>query len=98
MLNVVVFPAPLGPSNPTTSPGLTKMETPFTTRRSPYCFTRLSVDKRLAGSAERACGCATASGSGEFMIKMHYFGRALLLRRPFVFVLGAMGTMLYGPE
>jgi hypothetical protein len=29
-LKVVVFPAPLGPIKPTTSPGLTVMETSFT--------------------------------------------------------------------
>ena len=32
---VVVFPAPLGPSNPTTWPGLTSMETSRTTSRLP---------------------------------------------------------------
>src|ERR1043166_2759620 len=43
MLNVVVFPAPFGPSNPTISPGSTKIETPSTTRRLRYSFTNLSV-------------------------------------------------------
>src|SRR4051794_33490444 len=39
MRNVVVLPAPLGPNNPTISPGLTSKSTPSTTRRRPYDFT-----------------------------------------------------------
>src|ERR1019366_6733776 len=43
MLNVVVLPAPFGPSNPTISPAPTVTETPLTTRRLPYSFTSFSV-------------------------------------------------------
>jgi len=35
MLKQVVFPAPFGPSRPTTSPGPTSNETRSTTRRPP---------------------------------------------------------------
>src|ERR1035437_7703057 len=43
MLNVVVLPAPFGPSNPTISPAPTCTETPLTTRRPRYSFARFSV-------------------------------------------------------
>src|SRR5437867_7229468 len=43
MLNVVVLPAPLGPSSPTISPAATVIETPLTTRRRRYSFTSFSV-------------------------------------------------------
>jgi hypothetical protein len=43
MLNVVVLPAPFGPSNPTISPAPTAMDTSLTTRRPRYSFTRFSV-------------------------------------------------------
>src|ERR1043166_4885695 len=55
ILNVVVLPAPFGPSNPTISPGSTKIETPSTTRRLRYSFTNLSVrtsDIYLSGAGE----------------------------------------------
>src|SRR4030095_292918 len=47
MLKVVVLPAPLGPSNPTTSPGSTLMETPLTTRRLRYSLIKFFVWRRL---------------------------------------------------
>ena len=40
---VVVFPAPLGPRKPSTSPRLTSKEIPFKARNIPYSFTRLST-------------------------------------------------------
>src|ERR1019366_567691 len=43
MLNVVVLPAPFGPSSPTISPAPTLTETPLTTRRPRYSFTSFSV-------------------------------------------------------
>src|SRR5450755_1554008 len=43
MLNVVVLPAPFGPSSPTISPAPTLTETPLTTRWPRYSFTRFSV-------------------------------------------------------
>src|ERR1035437_206839 len=43
MLNVVVLPAPFGPSNPTISPAPTLTETSLTTRRPRYSFARFSV-------------------------------------------------------
>src|SRR6266496_1895673 len=43
ILNVVVLPAPLGPSSPTISPAWTWIETPFTTRRCRYSFASFSV-------------------------------------------------------
>src|SRR5665213_4472087 len=43
MLNVVVLPAPFGPSSPTISPALTSTDTPLTTRRPRYSFARFSV-------------------------------------------------------
>jgi hypothetical protein len=51
MLNVVVFPAPFGPSNPTISPAATVIETPFTTRRRRYSFINPSVRKRTCAPA-----------------------------------------------
>ena len=43
MRNVVVLPAPLGPSNPTISPGCSSMLTSRTTTRRLNCFTSPSV-------------------------------------------------------
>src|SRR5450755_3480829 len=56
MLNVVVLPAPFGPSSPTISPAPTLTETPLTTRRPRYSFTSFSVVSRRSfeGVAEFA--------------------------------------------
>ena len=43
MENVVVLPAPFGPSRPTTSPDEMSRFTPLTTVRPPYDFVRSSV-------------------------------------------------------
>src|SRR5262245_64067354 len=59
--NVVVFPAPFGPSNPTTSPEEMSRLTPLTTVRPLYVFVRslvCSVDMRkLARSRRTGDGC-----------------------------------------
>src|SRR4051795_13384801 len=47
---VVVLPAPLGPSRPKTSPGITSKSMPSTARTSPYCLTRPRT--RTTGSVE----------------------------------------------
>src|SRR5260221_11578960 len=60
MLNVVVLPAPLGPSRPTTSLALTWMETPLTTRRLRYSFTRFSVLRRRFASTPTCFSASVA--------------------------------------
>src|SRR6058998_2536351 len=67
MLNVVVLPAPLGPSRPTISPGCTWIDTPFTTRRLRYSLTRCSVASkaRLETSAESCCPTVCGIGWTE---------------------------------
>src|SRR5688572_5895726 len=57
MLNVVVLPAPFGPSKPTISPGPTWIETPLTTRRLRYAFCRRSVTS--SAWSEAASDCAS---------------------------------------
>src|SRR5215469_3976140 len=47
MLNVVVLPAPFGPSRPTISPALTFTETPLTTRRPRYSLASWSVASKV---------------------------------------------------
>src|SRR6185436_17737533 len=61
MLNVVVLPAPLGPSSPTISPTATVMEMPLTTRRWRYSFTSFSVRSNASSTA-----VATALVGGTF--------------------------------
>src|SRR6185369_1668166 len=46
MRKLVVLPAPLGPSKPTTSPASTSKETPSTTLRRPYHFSRPRTSRR----------------------------------------------------
>src|SRR5438105_3458234 len=55
---LVVLPAPLGPSRPTTSPSLTWKSTPLTTWRLPYHFCKPRTSSNAMGrflheSAER---------------------------------------------
>ena len=56
MLNVVVLPAPFGPSSPTISPAPTATETPLTTRRPRYSFASFSV----ASSTPFVCDAAVS--------------------------------------
>src|SRR3954464_14213424 len=46
---LVVLPAPLGPSKPTTSPCETSKSTPLTTRRRPYHFSRPRTSSKAIG-------------------------------------------------
>src|SRR5438034_5321704 len=54
MLNVVVLPAPFGPSRPTISAAATVSDTPLTTRLRRYCFTSLSGSRRLIAPAGKS--------------------------------------------
>ena len=66
MLNVVVLPAPLGPSKPTISPGLTKIETPSTTARLLYFLTSWEVERSDVSAATGAAArsfCNSGFGS-----------------------------------
>ena len=60
MWDVVVLPAPLGPSSPTTSPAATATVTSFTTRAP-------APSARSATSAERVSTDSTASGRSPRM-------------------------------
>src|ERR1039458_9084736 len=53
MLIVVVFPAPLGPRNPNTSPAATSKSTPRTARTSPKFLTRPRTAMAGSGAGDR---------------------------------------------
>src|SRR5580698_5068236 len=84
ILNVVVLPAPLGPSNPTISPALTFTETSLTTRRPRYCLTSFSV----ASSGCSSVAVATA-GPGAFFFNSG-FGWVSLTRKSCYFANGKL--------
>src|SRR5947209_8533959 len=73
MLKVVVLPAPFGPSNPTISPALTLMETPLTTRRWRYSFTRLSVVRSVPNGAVTTVGVSWVFSMSTLVSKSHLF-------------------------
>ena len=65
MRKLVVLPAPLGPSRPTTSPWSTSKSTPLTTWRRPYHFSNPRTSRSgMARSSLIAAGAGCNSGPG----------------------------------
>src|SRR5438270_11720440 len=76
MRKLVVLPAPLGPSSPTTSPAFTSNDTPLTTSRRPKYLTSPSTSSSAmprppavnAGSYPKPAGEARGRGGGGEVI------------------------------
>src|SRR5436190_763403 len=102
MLNVVVLPAPFGPSSPTISPAATVMEMPLTTRRWRYSLTSFSVrssapsvtlDAPFVGESilTSSCFCASLIES-----RLRLVGNLFHRSEPYLALVGRGGSAVSG--